>query len=330
VAAILRALPTSRPNGVSGPLWLEHLAFRAALLDTLANYISMQSSTDAQQPATAGSLDESARATSQAGAAAAAALQVARLLPQLATTVAALVKDMQDLATYPNEPSLLQRLNQLCHSMLGLQAQVYALSLEQCSAQQLACWLEAVVASLRLAPSLTQLAARLELASGRVNWAANAHSGLLRLLQQELPRQLLQLAQALRSQQPSATAEQAPDEAAARHSLPARLWGLHTTLCRLIATLTSPAAPLRPPSERLSASGWRALQWCLSTLLVQTTDMHRLLQRSAANDALHFAMETSRQVGRCAVKMQQIGLHGRIGLRCTTSSVCNRRRGSAN
>ncbi len=301
-AAIVGALPTSRPASASGLLWLKLLAFRAALLDALANWMIPQSSTDAQQAATAGSVGEPAQAASQAGAASEAAWQVARLLPQLATTVAALVKDVQDLTTYPNEPDLLLHLNQLCLSLEGLQAQPYALSLEQCSAQQIACWLEAVAASLRLAPSLAQLAACLEPAGNGMNWAADAYSDLMRLLQKELPRQLQQLVEASTSQCLSATAARAPDEAAARQGLPARLWGLHTSLCRLIAALTSSAAPLPRPSERLSASGWRALQLCTSALLVQTTDVHRLAQQTAASDAVHFAAEAPRQAGRCARK----------------------------
>ncbi len=166
-AAILHAQPTSRPSGMTGPEWIDLLASGTALMV----FLSRETAQFSQQSVTT-DLGETAQAASDTAAVAAAGWQAARLLPHLAASVAALAADVQDRAAFPaGTTAWLDNANLLCFCLQYLQEQVYALSVGQCSAQQLFCWLDAVSASLRLASCLAPLAAHLELASDSVNGA---------------------------------------------------------------------------------------------------------------------------------------------------------------
>lgn len=285
-AAIVSALPTSRPSGESGPFWSSLVSSGASLLATLSTLISAQ-------PAATLANREAAEAASHAEA---AFWQVARLLPRLAASLAALASDPLAHTSHPTgTASWLADLDVFCYNMRQLHAQAYALSVAQCNARQLTCWLGAVAACLRLAPWIAQLV-RLRQENSR-DTAALLYSSLLDALSHELPRQLHQLAQSsMQLGRSRAAVRQPPDEAAVWEQLAAQLWGLHTELCRFIAALSSPVAPLRLPGEQLSAKDWRTLQWSLSALLLLTTDVHRLVQQSPAGDAVTFAADAPRQV----------------------------------
>ncbi len=312
-AAIVRALPTSRPSGESGPFWSSLVSSGASLLATLSTLISAQ-------PATTAGNREAAEAASHAEA---AFWHVARLLPRLAASLAALASDPLAHTSSPSGmASWLADLDVFCYNMRQLHAQAYALSVGQCNARQLTCWLDAVAACLRLAPCLAQLARLRQ--ENRRDTAALLYSNLLDALSHDLPRQLCQLGQACGSQQlgSSSTAGLPPDEAATWGGLPAHLWALHTSLCHFVAALTSAAAPLHPPGERLSAESWRTLQWNLSALLVVTTDVHRLVERSPACDAVTFAADAPRQVqglpGVLALVREGVHLLGSHASECET------------
>ncbi len=291
-AAILLALPTSQPSGEAGPMWSMQLASGATLLATLGERSTKKHSADVQQTGEAAA----SQAASRAAAVAAAQWQAARLLPRLAASLAALAIDQQADTTFPaGTQSWLEDLDRICYNLYWLQAWTFALSVLQCDAQQLTCWLEAVAASLRLAPCLAQLVQLGQEHGGEE--AALLYSGLLDAVNHGLPRQLRQLARMLRQlAHGSAAAAEAPDEAAAWDGLPAHLWALHTSLCRFVAALTSAAAPLNLPGEQLSADEWRILQWNLSALLVLTVNMHQRQLHPSASDALQFVVEAPRQV----------------------------------
>lgn len=288
-AAILLALPTSRPSGEAGPVWSMRLATGSALLAIIGGSITQLSSADTQQTGEAAA----SQAARRAEAVASVRWQAARLLPRLASSLAALANNPQANTTFPaGTASWLDDLNSVCYSLRNMLRQVYDLSLAQCSARQLACWLETVAACLRLAPCLAQV-----IRLGQENGTALLYSRLLDALNHGLPRQLRQLARMLQQLgHGSAAAAVPPDEAAAWEGLPARLWALHTGLCRFVAALSSAAAPLRPPGEQLSADEWLMLQWNLSAVLVLTVNLHRRQLHPSASDALHFVVEAPRQV----------------------------------
>lgn len=295
-AAIVRALPTSRPSGACGRHWSTNLASGAILLETIGKQLTTLPTADAQQAATA-DRGEAAQPASQAEAVAAVGWHATRLLPQLTASLAALANDPLAHTTYPDGVTTWQTdINATCHSLCWLLSQAAALSLGNGSASELACWLGAVAAGLRLAPCLAQLAVRWELQGSSCDGAAVLYSYLLCLVLSVVPRQLCQLAQAPPLLLSSSTAVEQPGEAASWEQLPAQLWGLHTGLCRFVVALTSPAAPLRLPGERLSAGELRTLQWSLSTLLLLTVNANRRMQLSSASDALDFAIYAPWQV----------------------------------
>lgn len=211
--------------------------------------------------------------------------------------MAALAADVQDHEAYPaGTPSgLLADVNSICCSLRYLLMQAYALPVGQCSTRLLACWLDAVAASLRLPTCLAQLAARFESEGSGCDCAVEVYSCLLAALQTELPRQLRQLAEA--TLQPCASTVALPTrEAAEWQQLPAQLWELHTGLCRFIAALTSAAAPLHHLGEPLTSDNWWMMQLILGSLLQLAAAAHRLVQPSPAREMLQFATEAPRQV----------------------------------
>lgn len=183
-----------------------------------------------------------------------------------------------------------------------MQAQTFALSALRCDAQQLTCWLEAVAASLRLAPCLAQLAQLGQEHEGEQ--AALLCSSLLDALTHDLPRQLRHLAQTPGPLgRGSAAAGQPADEAAALEQLSAQLWGLHTGLCRFVAALTSAAATLNLPGEQLSAEEWHMFQWNLSSIVMLIANLHRKRLLPSASDALQFVVGAPRQVQLSIVQL---------------------------
>lgn len=227
-ATFVRALPTSRPGSMSGPAWVAQLASAVALLAAISKQLTRQA---------AGS--SHGEAASRAATVEAACWQAAGLLPQLAASVAYLAADVQDRTTYPaGTTDWPEDLNTLCLGLLALQAQTSALSMGNCSARQLTCWLEALCAGLRLVPCLPQLAARLGPAAGTANGAAMLHNNLLQALTLHLSRQLPVVSLQATQQLGCSAAGLPTDEAAAWNSLPAQLWGVHTVL------------PWLPPSHR--------------------------------------------------------------------------------
>lgn len=110
---------------------------------------------------------------------------------------------------------------------------VCVVPLDDCSSAQLAAWLEAATAGLRLLPRLAALDAQLKQHSSELAEAEMCCTSIWSQLLSQLPQQLDKVGQQQRRE---------ASHAAARGSLTAPLWALHTSLCRLVAALTAPAA----------------------------------------------------------------------------------------
>lgn len=154
---------------------------------------------------------------------------------------------------------------------------------------ELSRFLAAATAGLQLLPGLTQLDARQQ--SSNATGAALYSSDLLVWLPEALP--LLELSPQLQRIS-SGTAALPAEEATAWDSLPAQLWALHTSQCRLVAALTSPAEPWRRPGRAVTSHCWRMLQCSLSNLLQLVAEMYWLRCRSAARDTVLFALKAPR------------------------------------
>ena len=119
------------------------------------------------------------------------------------------------------------------------------------SPRQLSAWVAAVVASVRLLPCLPQLDAQLKQHDSSLNGAEQLSSALL---------EFVLLHAASRDLHPSTCTAPLPvGDAFSWGSVPEQAWELHTALCRLIAALADPAAPLRLPEEHLSPDRWLGL-----------------------------------------------------------------------
>lgn len=276
-AVILHAVSTAQPDGTPGNEWSRHLNNAATLVSALCQQVAEQHLA-AQASVAAGGEQEAARALSCGETAAAAGWQVARVLPQLAASLAALSRVAPSHTAAPDDsPSGLGDLHDIC---LRLRWPLHLLldkSLRQCSARQLSCWLNAVAASLRLLPCFGLLDARLRQHEGGSydDRAAVLSDFLIRLLVAWLPDPLFECQAELCL--PSGRVETlCSDDAAAWDSLPAQLWALHTGLSRLVAALTAAPGARSLTGAELTARQWRSLQYCIGFLTTLNADVHQL------------------------------------------------------
>lgn len=215
----------------------------------------------------------------------AAGWYAAQLLPRLAASFTAEMEDPMVHASFPGGLSgWLSSLSASCCNLCQPLLLVYSLPLVGCSPAQLASWLAAVAASLRLLPRMVALDARLKQHSSRFDGAEVGCGQLLRLPVVLLPSRLEQSQQQL-EQLHSSTGELHPDDTAAWQSLQSQLWALHTSLCRLIAALTAPAAPLSVPNVQLTSLHWDSLILSLHSAL------HCILLAHAHEHPLHEARQ---------------------------------------
>ena len=149
---------------------------------------------------------------------------------------------------------------------------MFGLDLETSSPQQICTWLAAAAAGLQLLPVCARLAevATHPSESEKVRFFIGS---MMSLFVEGLPWQLQQLTvlQQLQQQQSSGL-----EEATAWDSLPTLQWALHTSLCRFIATLSAPNAPLRLPGQKIAPSRWRPLLSSLNYLLIALANSHGL------------------------------------------------------
>ena len=215
----------------------------------------------------------------------AAGWHAVQLLPRLAASFTAEMEDPMAHTSFPGGLSgWLGSMSATCGNLCQPLLLVYSLPLVGCSPAQLATWLEAVAASLRLLPRMVALDARLKQHSSRFDGAEVGCGQLLRLPVVLLPLRLEQSQQQL-EQLHSSTGELHPDDTAAWQSLQSQLWALHTSLCRLIAALTAPAAPLSVPDVQLTSLHWDSL------LLSLHSSLHCILLAHAHEHPLHEARQ---------------------------------------
>lgn len=230
-AAILLALPTVRPAGAFSQAWSFNLSSASALLAGQCQQIVLQ-----QQGAqvAAAQHDSGATLTVQLGgeAAGTAVWQSATVLPRMAASLVALTGELEAHSTSSEQRD--SRLRDLFIISNNLRLPIYfvwGLQLEECSPQQLSCWLAAAAASLRLLPCFAFLCAQLKqhncYSDSERKTAARLCPGLLMAVAAGLPEQLSQLAPALQ-RLGSRAAQMPPEQAAAWEGLPAQLWALHT------------------------------------------------------------------------------------------------------
>lgn len=281
-ATMLAAVPVAQPSDMPAGAWSSNLCSATALVATCCCALAWQHDDTGQHVSDA-----------ELGAPSAAGLHLTALLPQLAPAVAALVGDPAAQAAFPFGSSVwLARLDGICSNLCHPLDVLYSLPLSVCSPAQLACWLTATSASLRLLPHLPRLGAQLRRHSSSCRGAAVLCSELLRLTAQRLPQQLLRLDGWLRQADRSATALK-PHDLSAWEGLPLQLWALHTGLCRLVAALAAPATSCLPGVQP-TADYWRSLQVSLSSLLVLTLNAHRLREQPAARRFVDFLADAPR------------------------------------
>lgn len=264
-------IPTSRPGSMPGAMFSTLLTQGAVLLGACVE--GLDPSGEAEQGgSTAAALASQAEVVS-------AGWHLAQLLPRLAASLSAELRDPLAHAAYPGGVSeWLRCMSVVCANLTRPLALIFGLPLGGCSPAQLATWAEAVTASLRLLPCMATLNAQLQQLNEELRGAQDWCDELVEQLQDNLPCQLQEVGQQL--EQLSNTAAALPaKEAAAWTSLSSRLWALHTALCRLIAALAAPAAPLSLLGARVAADEWRGLLLCLNLLLLAMVDAHRAAQR---------------------------------------------------
>ncbi len=282
-AAILQALPTVQPSDDVDRLWSANLCNATDLLGAICHRTAGQPIA-AQHPAAGGSSGAAQAVSWQASgeAAAAAGWQVARLLPRLAAGLADVANNPPDDAQSPNNVLFwLHILHQASFNLRLPLLLMLELPLNQCSPQQLSCWLAAATASLRLLPFLALLADRLRQHSAGSDFDANtvalACSHLAGVIVTLLPTRLEECQQLLqrRASRAAAAVPSSVVEAQAWDSLPEQLWALHTGQCRLVAALSAPAGALRMASTQLTPGQWRSIQLSLNRLLNLIVQLHQ-------------------------------------------------------
>lgn len=295
-AAILLALPTARPAGEVGRAWSFNLSAASGLLAELCRHVLLQ-----QQSTLVAAVHRDRGPALTFGlrgeAAGAAAWQSVSVLPRLAASLVALTGELEAQNVPANQrDSRLRDLHNISTSLRLPLYFVYGWQLQECSPQQLSCWLAAAAASLRLLPCFAVLSAQLR----QPSCFSDLCLDMLTVVTAELPKRLSQLAPVLQ-RLGSLAAELPPEQAAAWDGLPAQLWALHTAVCRLVA-----AAPARLPGVQLTAHQWRSLHICLSSLLSLCCDAH-MAQRSTTG-LVQLMSEAPRQVGgrpcNCACLMR--------------------------
>lgn len=112
-------------------------------------------------------------------------------------------------------------------------------------------------------------------------------------------------------------AGQPPTKATFWDGLPAQLWALHTTLCRLIASLS--AGQLSLWGERMTAVHWRLLLLSVNAVLLAAISY---LQRKLSIHADNI-MEFLLTAPRCALQMQPANLCT-PGIRITAAAWASR------
>lgn len=201
---------------------------------------------------------------------------VAALLPDLAAAMAALEHDPKCTGTSAEaRESWVQNVSSFCRGLLLPLRPLHALQLSQCSPKQVSVWVAAATAGLRLLPSLGRLDSELRQHNGGCDAAAAVTRCIVGLFVDNLPRQLHSMLAVMMHRQQQHDAEAARRDATAWNGQPAQLWALHTTLCRLIAALTAPQAPLCLPGVALDSQFWRALLLSLHALLFAVADFYR-------------------------------------------------------
>lgn len=269
-AAILAAVPVTRPSSMPEDRWSCNLCSAAALLAACCSVLASQAS----HRSPAGQADEAAgRSAGPPAGHTAAALQLADLLPQLAAALAAR-GDSQARAAFPfSEEMWLSQLHGTCADMCQPVCMLSSLHLHECSPSQLSRWPTAATAALRLLPSLSWLDAQLRQHSSGFPGAADLYSSIISWVLDRLPDRLQQLPPL-----PHQLASLSADESAAWDCTQAQLWALHTSLCGLVAALSSPAQPLGLPDGQLTAQHWCMLQRSLCSLLLYIDGIARQRQ----------------------------------------------------
>lgn len=279
-AAMFSSVAAAPPNSMPGNKYASALTNAAALLSVCIQIVNGSCS---EETGTSSS-QEAALAGSQAEQHV-AGWQVAELLPSLKAAVAAVADNLQQQPPSTEAGDGLPDLGALFLNLRQALSMMSGLRLSDSSPQQVCTWLAAASAGLQLLPCTTQLAERAvpPSQSGHIAYFVEI---LLSLFVDALPRQLHQLLEFLhRMRASSSSSQQAvpPGEAAALDRLPAQLWALHTSLCRLIASLSAPVAPLRWPGQQLSSAHWRLLLSVLNTLLVAIVHSHSNRRRVLAS-----------------------------------------------
>ncbi len=293
-AALVSSLAAAheRRAAMPGSVYAAALANATALLS-----VCLQKLTGSRRTGAGGS-PEAAPAASQAERTA-AGWHVAALLPQLRSAIAAWEGDLrQGISGDPLSPScILLNLRPALHMMSGLQ-------LGDSSPQQVCAWLAAATAALQLLPCAARLATSAGqpgVSEGVAEWIGS----VLWLFVDMLPAQMHQLVgQFQRRQQHSTSVSSQQDllpstssEDATWDELPAQLWALHTSLCRLIAALSAPVAPLCFPGQgqQLTPGKWRLMLTAVSTVLIAFVHSQHCSPRPLASSQPSCALQPDSQ-----------------------------------
>ncbi len=277
-AAILSLLPASRAGSMPGDIFSLLLMQGTSLLGSLLGSLDDSNTAARESSSAAASLASQAEL-------AAAGWHVVQLMPRLAASFAAELDDPQAHAAFPYGLSnWLTTLSVACVHLAHLLGLVYELPLSDSDPAQLAAWLAAVTASLRLPQRLSALDVQLKQHNIDPIGAQMCCASVMRQLVGQLPGQLeeagwqvqQQRQQLLQHQQQSAEDARPGSQAAAWGSLVAPLWAFHTSLCRLVAALSSTAAPLNLPGVALHARAWQQLLFCLNASLSIAADSCQL------------------------------------------------------
>lgn len=287
VADILSLLPASRcgsmPGGLLSNVLVQGVTLLAACLDGM----------DLQVEAAVEGAHTEALMSSHPDVGA-EGWRVVALLPRLLASLAAELGDSQAQAACAGGPIQWLRSMSACITNLVKPLHfVYALPLSKCGPAQLVAWTAAVTASLRLLPRITALDSQLQQEGEELIGAEVWCGELVERLVNQLPWQLRQVEFGLQRLASSA-AHAPPQEGTGAGMLPAQLWALHTTLCRLVAALAAPAAPLRLPGAPLNALEWCELRSCLNAVLLAAVDAHWLALRIPAESRMEFLEQAPR------------------------------------
>lgn len=267
-AAILAAIPVDPPSSMCAGTWSSNLVSAAALTARMCMLMTRQHSTADLQAAAIPSQPGVAAPAASPAQAVAAGWSVVAQLPQLTSAIATLVASAQVQAAFPHgTDSWLSWLRTTCSDMSQPLHTLLTLQLQHASPCQLASWLTAAAASLRLLSSMSLLDDQFKQHDMQFRGAEMLRSQLEDWLAARLPQQLAQLGGRQQAINECAAALSA-EEAVAWDGLSAQLWMLHTGLCRLVAALTAPSAAHSVSGLHLKADGWRLLQRDLNTLLL--------------------------------------------------------------